>query len=118
MAGGRKAVETLADVVKRLNKLTGLSVAEIQRLVSAQPSRPRQMITIPLYNKERSFSAELVAALDGVFAEHVAEYPSGALTRAFRTEDFRELRHFLGDDLVAATREEGSAEVGARSCSA
>lgn len=113
MAGSRRAVATLADAVKRLNKLTGLSVSELQRLVSAQPSRPRQMITIPLYNKERRFSAELVSALDGVFAERIAEYPAGALTRAFRTEDLRELRQFLGDDLVAGAGEEGPTEASA-----
>lgn len=113
MAGGRGVVTTLPDAVKRLNKLTGLSVDEIQRLVSAQPNPPAQMITVPLYDKNRRFRVELIAALDGVFADRIPDYPSGALTRAFRTEDLRELRQFLGDDLVAGAGEDGLAEASA-----
>jgi len=72
VAEGRGTVVTLADAVKRLNKLTGLSVDEIQKLVSAQPSTPAQMITAPLYDKKRGFRVELIAALDIVFLEHIS----------------------------------------------
>jgi hypothetical protein len=98
VAEGRGTVVTLADAVKRLNKLTGLSVDEIQKLVSAQPSPPAQMITAPLYDKKRGFRVELIAALDIVFLEHIPDYPAGALTRAFRTRNLDELRLLLGDD--------------------
>jgi hypothetical protein len=91
-------VVTLADAVKRLNRLTGLSVDEIQGLVSAQPHPPGQMLRVPLYDKKRQFRADLIAALDVVFLERVPDYPAGILARAFRTKNLDELRRFLGED--------------------
>lgn len=98
MAEGPGAVVTLADAMKRLNKLTGLSVDEIQQLVSAQSRPPGQMLRVPLYDKKRHFRADLIAALDVVFSERIPDYPAGILTRAFRTKNLDELRRFLGDD--------------------
>lgn len=69
MAEGPGAVVTLADAMKRLNKLTGLSVDEIQQLVSAQSRPPGQMLRVPLYDKKRHFRADLIAALDVVFSD-------------------------------------------------
>ena len=82
--------------VQRLNRLTGLQLTEIKRLINKQPKPPGQTLESPLYDKTRTFRPELINALDAVYAAHIPEYPAGALARADRTRDLDELRRFLG----------------------
>lgn len=95
MARDGQELPDLRSLVQRLNRLTGLKLATIQRLIDEQPNPPGQPLQSPLHDKTRRFRPELLIALDTVYEAHVPEYPTGGLARANRTGDLGELRRFL-----------------------